>query len=119
MAALFPDAKIIYLIRDGRANVHSLLEGWRQPRLFPGYDTPVPVTSPGQTRGRWAFTLILGWRELVNRPLIEICAYQWALSNGAVLDYAATPGALPVLTMRYENLIADSDAALTQSPLVP
>lgn len=114
MAGLFPDAKIIYLIRDGRANVHSLLEGWRQPRLFPGYDTPIPVTSPGQTRGRWAFTLIPGWRELVNRPLIEICAHQWAVSNGAVLDYAATPGALPVLTMRYENLIADADAALTQ-----
>ncbi len=112
LQALFPDARIVFLTRDGRANVHSLLEGWRQPRLFPGYRTPVPVTSPGQTRGRWAFTLIPGWRELVDRPLVEICARQWAACNAAVLDYAATPGALPVLTVRYEELVAVPDVTL-------
>jgi len=112
LQALFPDARVIFLARDGRANVHSLLEGWRQPHLFPGYRTPMPVTSPGQTRGRWAFTLIPGWRALVDRPLEEICAQQWAICNAAVLDYAAAAGALPVLTVRYEALVADADATL-------
>jgi len=112
LQALFPDARVIFLVRDGRANVHSLLEGWREPHLFPGYRTPLPVTSPGQTRGRWAFTLIPGWRELVNRPLEEICAHQWAVCNAAVLDYAAAAGALPVLMVRYEALVADADATL-------
>ncbi len=112
LQALFPDARVIYLTRDGRANVHSLLEGWRQPHLFPGYRTPVPVTSPGQSRGRWAFTLIPGWRELVDRPLEEICARQWVVSNGAVLDYAAAPGSLPVLTVAYETLVREPDAIL-------
>jgi hypothetical protein len=112
LAALFPDARILFLTRDGRANVHSLLEGWRQPRLFPGYRTPMPVTSPDQTRGRWAFTLIPGWRALVDRPLEEICARQWAACNAAVLDYAATSGALPLLTVRHEELIAAPDVVL-------
>ncbi len=112
LQALFPDARVIFLTRDGRANVHSLLEGWRQPHLFPGYRTPVPVTSPGQTRGRWAFTLIPGWRELVDSPLEEICARQWVACNQAVLDYAASPGALPVLRMSYEALIAAPDVSL-------
>ncbi len=112
LQALFPDARVVYLTRDGRANVHSLLEGWRHPTLFPGYRTPIPVTSPGQTRGRWAFTLIPGWRELVDRPLVEICARQWAACNAAVLDYAATPGALPVLPVRHEDLVAAPDATL-------
>ena len=112
LQALFPDARVIFLVRDGRANVHSLLEGWRHPHLFPGYRTPIPVTSPGQTRGRWAFTLIPGWRDLVDRPLVEICARQWAACNTAVLDYAATPGALPLLTVRYESLVAAPDATL-------
>lgn len=112
LQALFPDARVIFLVRDGRANVHSLLEGWRQPHLFPGYRTPLPITSPGQTRGRWAFTLIPGWRALVDRPLEEICAHQWAVCNTAVLDYAAAAGALPVLTVRYEALVADTDATL-------
>ena len=112
LQALFPDARVLFLTRDGRANVHSLLEGWRHPVMFPGYQTPVPVSSAGQTRGRWAFTLIPGWRELVDRPLVEICARQWAVCNAAVLDYAATPGARPVLTVRYEELVAAPEATL-------
>lgn len=112
LAALFPDARIIFLARDARSNIYSLMEGWRQPALFPGYNTPVAVTAPGQTRGRWAFTLIPGWRDLVAAPLEEICARQWVACNEAVLDYAAAPGALPVMTARYEELIAQPNATL-------
>lgn len=112
LQSFLPDARVIFLVRDGRANVHSLLEGWRHPHLFPGYRTPVPVRSPGQSRGRWAFTLIPGWRDLVDRPLEEICARQWVECNAAVLDYAAAPGALPMLAVRYEDLVATPDETL-------
>lgn len=112
MAALFPDARVLFITRDGRSNTYSLLEGWRQPHRFPGYNTPVPVTSPGQSRGRWAFPLIPGWRDLVDRPLEEICAQQWLVCNEAVLDYCATPGSLPVLMVRYEDLVGNSDVTL-------
>lgn len=112
LGALFPDARVIFLTREGRANVHSLMEGWRHPHLFPGYRTPVPVTSPGLTRERWAFTLVPGWRDLVNSPLEEICARQWVACNEAVLNYVGTPEALPVLTIRYEDLVAVPDTVL-------
>jgi len=112
LTAIFPDAKVIFVVRDGRPNVHSLLEGWRQPHLFPGYDTPVPVTSEGQTRGRWAFTLIPGWRDLVGRPLAEICAHQWVACNEAVLGYGASLHARPILTVRYEDLVTDPDVTI-------
>ena len=114
MAALFPDARVIFLTRDGRANVHSLIEGWRRPHLFPGYRTPVPVTSEGQTGGRWAFTLIPGWQELANSPLEEIAAHQWVASNQAVLDYLQQPSSLPSLKVRYEDLVTAPDATLAR-----
>ena len=114
LAGLFTDARVIYLTREGRANVHSLMEGWRQPHQFPGYRTPLPVTSPGQNRGRWSFTLIPGWRELVDKPLEVICAHQWVASNEAVLAYANSPAVLPILTIRYEDLVRDTDNSLTQ-----
>lgn len=112
IAALFPDAKVIFLVRDGRSNIYSMMEVWRQPHRFGGYNTPIPVTSPGQSRGRWIFPLIPGWRDLVDSPLEEICARQWLVCNETVLDYCATPGSLPVLTVRYEDLIGDSDVTL-------
>ena len=114
LQALFPDARILFLTRDGRANTYSLLEGWRQPHTFPGYRPPLPVTAPGQTRGRWAFTLIPGWRELVARPLEEICARQWAVCNTAVLDYAAGADTLPLLKVAYEDLVRQPDEALSR-----
>lgn len=114
LAALFPDARVIYLTRDGRPNVYSLWEGWRHPHLFSGYQTPTATTSPGQARGRWAFTLIPGWRELVDRPLEEIAAHQWAICNSAILDYLATPDSLPVMTLRYEDLVRMPQDALAR-----
>jgi hypothetical protein len=106
LQALFPDMRVIFLTRDGRANIHSLMEGWRHPQLFPGYEVPAKVTILGQRRGRWAFTLIPGWQALVDRPLAEVCAKQWTRVNEAVLDYAAGPDARPVLTVRYEDLMS-------------
>lgn len=117
LSALFPDARIIFLTRGAWANVASLIEGWRQPHLFPGYRTPVLVTSPGQARGRWAFTLIPGWRNLVDSSLEEICARQWASCNEAVLNYLAGPHALPTLAVRYEEFIGSPDETLERIAL--
>ena len=107
---LFPDAQVIYLIRDGRPNVHSLMEGWRQPHAFPGYLVPDRISIPGDTRGRWAFTLIPGWRELISRPLEEVCAWQWVRCNEAVLLHLEqTCGNVPYLVLRYEKIINNPD----------
>jgi hypothetical protein len=107
LEAIFPDMRVIYLIRDGRANVNSLIEGWRQPHLFSGYQIPGGVQIPGDTRGRWAFTLIPGWHKLRDRPLAEVCAWQWICCNQAVLTHRQQSfGKIPYLTIRYEDLIS-------------
>ena len=106
---LFPDAQIIYLVRDGRNNINSLIEGWQQPHLFPGYQVPEPLHIPGYSRPRWAFTLIPGWRDLANHPLAEVCAWQWMRCNEFVLQHREeSDGRVPYLTLHYESLIADT-----------
>jgi hypothetical protein len=108
LLALFPDARVIYLVREGRANVSSLIEGWKQPHLFPGYQVPEALAIPGYSRDRWAFTLIPGWRDLVDQPLEEICAWQWIRCNEAVLEHREEArDSVPYLTVRYEHLVAD------------
>jgi hypothetical protein len=115
LLALFPDARVLYLTRDGRSNVNSLIEGWQQPHLFSGYKVPQSLDVPGYERDRWAFTLIPGWRDLTSAPLEEICAWQWIRCNEAVLAHrAATQGQVPYLTVRYEDLVAYPGAILPQ-----
>lgn len=105
---IFPDAGFVFLTRDAAPNIASLMEGWRQPHLFPGYAVPEPVRIPGDQRGRWAFTLIPGWRELLDRPLVEVCARQWVACNDAALDFLAVhAGQVPALALAYEDLLRD------------
>lgn len=113
LQALFPDARIIYLIRDGRSNINSLIEGWKQPHLFPGYQVPESLNIPDYTRDRWAFTLIPGWRTLTHSSLEEISAWQWIRCNEAVLSHRAKQQ-LPCLTLTHESLIAEPSTALIQ-----
>lgn len=111
--ALFPNLKVIYITRDGRANVNSLMEGWRQPHTFPGYQVPGGVHIPGDQRGRWAFSLIPGWRELTSSPLEEVCAWQWIRCNEAVLNFqASSSGKIPFFQIRYEDLVSSPEAVL-------
>jgi hypothetical protein len=113
LQALFPDARVIYLTRDGRSNINSLIEGWKQPHLFPGYQVPAPLEIPGYTRDRWAFTLIPDWRELSSSPLEVVCAWQWIRCNEAVLAHREqSQDQVPYLTLRYEDLIADPAGTL-------
>lgn len=108
LLALFPDARVIFLTRDGRSNISSLMEGWLEPHTFPGYRPPATFAIPGYSRPRWAFTLIPGWRELTASPLEEVCAWQWIRCNEAVLAHRAeVAGRVPYLTLRYEDLTAD------------
>jgi hypothetical protein len=114
MLALFPDAGIIYLTRDGRGNISSLMEGWKQPHSFPGYEVPETLRIPGYGRNRWAFTLIPGWRELASSSLEEVCAWQWIRCNEAVLAHRdQVADQVPCLTVRYEELVTDPEAALS------
>jgi hypothetical protein len=115
LVEIFPDARIIYLVRDGRSNISSLMEGWRRPDLFPGYRVPEPLAIPGVPPERWAFTLIPGWRELARSPLEEVCARQWIACNEAVLDFRSGVGReVPWLELRYEDLIDSFDEVLAE-----
>ncbi len=80
LKALFPDARFIYLYREPKSNISSMLEGWRM-RRFIAYD-PLP-SWPYRT---WCFLLIPGWQSLHTRPLVEIVAHQWQVTNRYILD---------------------------------
>jgi hypothetical protein len=76
---IFPDAQFVFLWRDPRENISSIMEAWRsgQWRTYPkleGFDGP------------WSLLLPPGWRDMKGRSLAEIAAWQWRATNAQVID---------------------------------
>lgn len=80
LKAIFPDALFIYLYRDPKANISSLLEGWRSQR-FVSYQ---PL--PGWPYRQWSFLLVPGWSSLQEATMVEIAAYQWQTANSLIAE---------------------------------
>ena len=78
--AAFPGAKFVYIYRDARENISSMIEGWRA-RCFISY-----TDLPGWPFRDWSFLLTPGWSSFHNRPIAEIAAYQWKTANAFILD---------------------------------
>jgi hypothetical protein len=76
---VFPDAQFIFLWRDPRENLSSIMEAWRSGN-FRTYADLDGFTGP------WSLVLPPGWRTLDGRPLEEIAAFQWDSTNRIVLD---------------------------------
>jgi hypothetical protein len=108
--SLFPDARFIYIQRDGRDNVNSLINAWRTPR-YRTYRLPEPHAIPGVDREWWKFVLYPGWREDTRGPLEVVAAKQWALSNEYALQALRRLGGPRWRGVRYEDLVeAPEDA---------
>lgn len=102
---IFPDALFIFLWRDPRENVASIMNAWREGRWttyrgLDGFDGP------------WSLLLPPGWRALRGKALEEIAAYQWECTNRIVLEDLAL---LPIhrwTSVEYATFLADPAAVV-------
>lgn len=106
--ALFPDARFIYLQRDGRENINSLINAWRTPR-YRTYRLPEPHAIPGADPAWWKFVLYPGWQKDASGPLEVVCAKQWLTCNDAALEASRSIGLERWVEVRYEQLIEDPE----------
>jgi LPS sulfotransferase NodH len=104
--ALFPDAYYVFLQRDGRDNVNSLINAWRTPR-YRTYELPRPHSIPGVDPKWWKFVLYPGWRADTAGPLELVCARQWHLSNDLALASSKRIDPERWIPIRYEDLVAE------------
>jgi hypothetical protein len=100
---IFPDAKFVFLTRNGPDNVNSLLNSWRSSR-FEGFDVPVPIDIDGYNGTKWKHILQPGWQHHAYGRLEEVCVHQWSLTNRHLLDAHSNLPASAVTWVRYEDL---------------
>lgn len=105
LAKVFPEAHFIYLYRDPRQVLASMMEGWESGRFVMYRDLP------GWT-GEWSFLLTPGWRSLGGKPLQQIVAGQWASATKVLLDSLDELPRERWTAARYDALIADPNAEI-------
>ncbi len=107
LAGSFPDAKFIFLTRNPRENISSLIDGWHEGRRTGRFVTYGRL--PGTALENWCFVLPPGWRGVVNKSVADIAAFQWAKSNETALD--------DLLGLAPDRWCAVSFAALMSQPI--
>jgi hypothetical protein len=111
LGRLFPKAKFVFIHRDGRDNVSSMMDGWRHGRVDGGFGLekffgpfPENVAINGGEFREWHFFLPPGWRAYNNANLEEVCAFQWVSANALALDARAAIPPEQWIELRYEDL---------------
>jgi uncharacterized protein (TIGR03032 family) len=108
LARAFPDARFVYLYRDPRETISSMLDAWRSERFvtyreLPGWDGPP-----------WSLLLTPGWPDLDGRPLGDVVARQWATTTSVLLDDLEALDPDQWCVASYDRLVADPDAEIKQ-----
>lgn len=116
---LFPDAKYIFLTRDGRTNISSLIDAWLSTgnlfsfkfREFYEYNSRINIE--GYSGKVWKFLNPPGWETYLDgKSIEEICAFQWLSANQYALEAFSEMSSDKYLHVRYEDILADKESSL-------
>jgi hypothetical protein len=104
---LFPDARFVFLVRDPRASIASMIEGWPYLERFGKSQlTRILRRLEPRTIEHWSYPAPSGWQEVVGRPLAEICAWSWRRHVETVLEFFERRPR-PLIRVTYEQLVHD------------
>ena len=103
---VFNDALYVYLYRDPRPNISSMMEAWKAGRW---------VTYPrlrGWRGPAWSLLLPPGWQALSGHSLPEICAFQWESANRIILDDLDATAPDRWIACNYDELTTSTEKAI-------
>jgi len=93
---IFPEACFIYLYRDPRENISSIMEAWRSGKFITYQNLP-------DWEGTWSLLLPPGYGEQRDKPLVEVAAFQWISANQYILDDLSVLPAECWTSVSYNN----------------
>ncbi|MDP6934562.1 MAG: sulfotransferase [Myxococcota bacterium] len=114
--ALVPQAQlnVLHLTRNAAASVNGLVDGWRYATGFFSHRAPSHLALDGYSRPGldwstcwWNYDLPPGWLDLLDTPLVDVCARQWLSAHRFTLEYLRSrdPGSPPPLRISFEDLL--------------
>ncbi|MGD2118978.1 MAG: sulfotransferase [Chromatiales bacterium] len=105
---LFPNAQFVYIQRDGRDNISSMMDSWNKDSNF-GLNKYLgaPEEEIAIENGKfdqWRLFYPPGWRDYNHSSLEEVCAFQWVQANQHCLQAKAVIPPDQWTHLHYEDL---------------
>lgn len=107
---LFPNAVFVFVKRDARDNINSLIHGWSRPDEYAAWSKyiPVQVSVENGKYNHWCFFLFPGWRLYVKSSIEEVCAHQWISANQAILAAKQDIPSNQWVEIFYEDILSSA-----------
>ena len=103
---VFPGAQFVFLYREPREVLASMIEAWGSGRFRTYPDLP------GWSGLTWSLLLVPGWREYRDLPVEELVARQWATTLERLLDDLESVPASSIAPIRYADFLAQPQAQI-------
>ena len=103
--AIFPDAKFIFLYREPRENIASIIDAWLSNRWI------TYKSLPGRALP-WSLLLPPGWQAVSGRAIEEVAAFQWCRAHEVLLDDFSDIPANSVTSVSYQQLLINPQTAI-------
>ena len=111
--AVFPQALFVYLYRDPRESLSSMITAWESGRFVTYPDLPGWEGPP------WSLVLTPEWRKLTGASLAEVVADQWQKATQVLLADLERLPAERVHALDYAALVEDPSASSRRSASSP
>jgi Flp pilus assembly protein TadD len=104
---IFPNARFVFLWRDPRENISSIIEAWRSGRFrtykqLAGFDGP------------WSLLLPPGYQQCRNWPVEEVAAFQWECTNRIIMEDLEVLDRERRIVVSFGELIADPETSVNR-----
>lgn len=117
LAAMFPNARFVFLQRNAAQNVDSLLAGWRAVDRFgpikrhrfcaSGYAVTDQLELADYDGPRWKFALVPNWQRFQGRTCADIAAAQYFQCNQVAETDLAVVNPDRVFRVGFDEFIAE------------
>jgi len=104
--AIWPDAKFIYLYRDVRDTLYSMMEAWHSGgfRTYPNL--------PAWRGAPWSLLLVPGWQRLNGLNMPQVAAHQWAITTETLLNDLEQLDPARVEVVDYRTFLSSPQAEM-------
>ena len=106
--AIWPDTTYVFVYRDPRQSIASMIEAWLTGR-FVTYPT-----LPGWTGNPWSLLLVPRWRELIGLSVAEVAARQWKATMEILLHDLSMIPKERLYAVNYDELIASPNDVIAE-----